>query len=183
MSFFSKPAVTPLTILASRARMVPDMALACFDSFVALTSSLPPSCSTEIPETRKCRSVPRGPLTDTSEGVRTTSTFAGTGTGFLPTRDIFISLRYDTQYFTTYSAGPCLALGHHPLRRRDNCNSEAIHDLRKFILRLVNAQTGAADTLDFFNYRSSGIILQADIQYRLAICLANQEIFYVPFIF
>ena len=88
MSFRSKPFDTPVTMLATSARTVPDIARAWRE----LPSAL--HCRTSVPLSMPTFGsigraiVPSGPFTEICVGEMVTSTPFGTGIGFLAMRDM-----------------------------------------------------------------------------------------------
>src|ERR1700690_1964981 len=165
-SFFSKPLLPPWIMLASRARMVPDMALAWMLPLVGAQVSVSPSLSTRTSALGFCVRLPSGPLTVIT-APRVTSTPLGNWIGFLPTRDISCSLGDDAQHFAAHAVGTGLAIGHPPLGGGDNCHSQAVHYPWKIVGAAIDAQAGLADALDLFDYRAPGIVLELDLQLRL----------------
>ena len=85
---FSNPLVTPVTMLATSARIVPDMALAWFELPSALNTMFSPSFSTPTLGSAGRAMAPSGPFTAMLPPARFTSTPLGTGTGYLAIRDM-----------------------------------------------------------------------------------------------
>ncbi len=75
-------------MLATRLRIVPDMALACLLSSLAAKVTLSPSRFTTTLEEIDCFSVPSGPFTVSSAVPTVTSTLSGITTGYLAIRDM-----------------------------------------------------------------------------------------------
>src|SRR6478735_5820962 len=99
-------------MLATSARMVPDMASAWFELPSALNSSCSPSFFT--------------------------STSLGSGTGYFAIRDMAVSIRCgcaassgdDAEDFAAHAVGAGLAVGHHAARGRQDRDAEPVHDAR-----------------------------------------------------
>src|SRR5262245_33197163 len=105
-------------MFATSARSVPCMGFIV--SLAALQTSVSPERSIESSSPYERESVPSGPLTVICPGASVTSTFAGSGMGWLPMRDI---LRYlesgdDAEHFAAHAGGARFAVGHHAMRRR-----------------------------------------------------------------
>src|SRR5450755_2961324 len=180
-SFFSYPSVTPLTMFATSARKVPCIALA--SALAAVNTSVSPSFSTVIAVPNWRDSVPSGPLTEISPGPTFTSTFGGNLIGLLPMRDMFFSpSRDDAQHFAADAGGARLAIGHNPVRRRDDGDTQSVHHARDIVLALVNAQTRLRYALDFFDHRPAGVVLQRDLQLRLGFVAHDGETFDVALV-
>src|SRR5205814_1293179 len=149
VSFFSKPLLTPLTMLATRARIVPDIASASTLSLAGVNISLPPSLFTTTSALIGRTSVPSEPLTLIWSSLICTSTPCGTAIGIFPTRDISFSPLGDVAEDFAADAGlACLAVGHHALGRRDDGHTQTVHHVRDVVAALVDAKTRAAHTLD-----------------------------------
>src|SRR5262245_33526865 len=85
-SVLLNPVVTPCTMFAMCARMVPNAGLRVSSSALTLTSA--PSTVTDVPVSTRCLSSAFAPFTRTTPSATVTVTPAGIGTGFLPTRDM-----------------------------------------------------------------------------------------------
>src|SRR3989338_311373 len=107
-------------MFASNARIVPDIAFACMESFCALHNRLSPSRTTLTSPDKACFKVPIGPFIEISPVASATSTPLGTTTGFLATLDMITSLRDDAQHFTTTTIGARFAGGHQTFGCRHN---------------------------------------------------------------
>src|SRR5512134_1506057 len=126
---FSKPLVTPVTMLATSARIVPDIALAWLELPSAFSLSDSPSFSMPTFGSIGRATVPSGPLTEISVGEIFTSTPLGTGMGLFAMRDMAGSLRDDAEHFAADAGGARLAVGHHAARGGDDRHAQAVHDL------------------------------------------------------
>src|SRR5665647_2718434 len=162
-------------MFASNARIVPDIASACVESFCVLHNRLSPSRTTLTSPDKACLRVPNGPFTEISFAANATSTPLGTTTGFLATLDMLTSLRDYAQHFTTNTIGARFAVGHQTFGSRHDGNTQAIHNLGNIIGTLVNTQSGTADALNLFDYRTTTVIFQADFQ-RIFAALARNNI-------
>src|SRR5688572_15957363 len=124
---FSKPLVTAVTMLATSARMVPDMALAWRELPSALHSSVSPLFSTATLGSAARAMVPSGPLTEICPAATLTSTPLGTGMGNFAMRDMatvsigcgcWASSGDDAEDFAADAVGAGLAVGHYAARGR-----------------------------------------------------------------
>src|SRR5512141_3494655 len=100
-------------MLATSARIVPDIALAWFELPSALHFSVSPSFSMPTFGAIGRTIVPSGPFTEICTGVMFTSTPLGTGLGFFAMRDMAGSSGDDAEHFAADAGGPRLAVGHH----------------------------------------------------------------------
>src|SRR5476651_2656137 len=111
-------------MLASSARVVPDIASAACDPPTAATRNWLSTFSTVTCPDKPRLSVPSGPLIEISLLASCTSTFFGRSTGALPILDIAIprwqSLCNDAENFTADAESARLAVGHDALRGRHN---------------------------------------------------------------
>src|SRR6185436_17659521 len=181
-SFFSQPLVTPVTILATSARIVPDMASAWFELPSALHLSVSPSFSMPTFGSIGRATVPSGPLMEISTGEIFTSTPLGTGMGFFAMRDMAGSLRDDADDFAADAGGARLAVGHHATGGRNDRHAQAVHDVGQAVAVLVDAQPGLGNALQALDDRPAGVILQADAQHLLRAVLAHREVFDVTLV-
>src|SRR6266496_106882 len=183
VSFFSKPAVTPLTMFATSARSVPCIGLAA--SFAALHTSVSPlfSIDRSLPYVRV--SEPSGPFIVIAPGASVTSAFAGSGMGWLPMRDIAVSCSRsgdDAKNFAPDTGGARLAVGHHAARRRDDRDAEPVHHPRNVVLALVDAQPRLRHALDPFDHRPAGVVLERDLEHGLHFVSRDLEAVDVAFV-
>src|SRR5688572_1749171 len=149
-------------MLASRARSVPDMALAWRELPSALHSSWSPSFSTATFGSAGRAMLPSGPLTEICPAARFTSTPFGTATGYFAMRDMAAPLCHDAKHFAAHAVGARLAVGHHAARGRKDRHAEAVHDARNVVAPLVDTQSGLRDALQPLDHRAPGVVLQAD---------------------
>src|ERR1700712_824902 len=168
VSFFSKPLLTPLTMLLTRARIVPLMALASMLSFAGAKDRTAPSLRISTSALAWRNRVPLAPLTVIWSVEIDTSTPCGTVIGIFPTRDIArISLGDVAKDFATDTGSAGLAVGHHALGRGDDRHAEAVHDGRDGITAAIDAQAGTAHALDAFDDGTTCVVLQRDLEFRL----------------
>src|SRR5665647_435896 len=171
-------------MFASNARIVPDIASACVESFCVLHNRLSPSRTTLTSPDKACLRVPNGPFTEISFAANATSTPLGTTTGFLATLDMLTSLRDYAQHFTTNTIGARFAVGHQTLGSRHDGDAQAVHHLGYVIGTFVNTQSGTADALDLFDHRTAAVILQADFQRGFAAVAGRDiEAVHITFVF
>src|SRR5882724_1111329 len=118
-------------MLATSARMVPDMASAWLELPSALHTSCSPSFSTATLGSAARAMVPSGPLIEIWPAATLTSTPLGSAIGYLAMRDMGVrSSGHDAEDFAADAVGARLAVGHHAARGRQDRHAEAIHDLR-----------------------------------------------------
>src|SRR5262249_48298883 len=84
-------------------------------------------------------------------------------------------LRDDADHFATYPGGARLAVGHHALRSGHDGDTETVHDSRQVVAPLVHAQAGRGDAFDLLDHWLAGVVLQPDLELRLAFLLTNRE--------
>src|SRR5690554_5302521 len=140
LSLRSKPALTPVTMLLTSARMVPDIALASRVSLATLKVSSPSSRRMSTFGFSVWVKVPKGPLTVICSASIVVCTLLGTTTGYFAMRDISVfSLGHVAQYFAAHAIGARFAIGHDPTRRGDNRNTQTVHDGGDGFAATVNA--------------------------------------------
>src|SRR5262245_51542970 len=168
-------------MLATSARMVPDMALAWFELPSALKTMFSPSFFTSTFGSAARAMVPSGPFTEICPPASVSSTPFGSGTGYLAMRDMVPPLRHDAKDFAADAVGARLAVGHHAARGRQDRHAEAVHDLRDVVPALVHAQAGLRDALEALDHRTPGVVLERDAQFlaRAGVgrLLAQREVF------
>src|SRR5215831_3463449 len=165
-------------MFAVSARSVPDMAFASSDSPTASNVRLSPSFAIFTSPRRRCDSVPRGPLMESASAASVASTPLGSVTGYFAMRDMAgrSSVSGDNaQHFATDPGGARLAVGHHALGGGDDGDAQPVHDLRKVVAPLVHAKPRSGDALDLFDHRLAGVVLQPDLELRLAFLVAHGE--------
>src|SRR5574337_518861 len=180
VSFFSKPLLTPVTMFASSARIVPLIAFAAWLSSAGASFRLAPSRSIVTNACTARASVPLVPLTVICSAVTSTSTPAGTVIGIFPMRDIVFSPRRArsgdvAQHFAADTRGARLAVGHNALGRGHDRHAEAVLHLRNRVAALVDAQPRAADALDALDHRPAGVVLERDLEFGLRTLAPDRE--------
>src|SRR4249920_1864009 len=156
------------------ARIVPNAGLRTTRS--ELTTASPSWIATRVPA-RMCElSSPFGPLTRTRSPTSTV-TPEGITTGFLPTRDMSIPLP-DLAHELAAEAGVAgLAVGHEPLRRRQQGGTQPAHDARDLVARDIHAASRRAHALEpGDDRRLVGGVLEIDPQHALAPIVDDLEI-------
>src|SRR5438067_490279 len=127
---FSKPLVTPSTMLAIRLRVRPCRARFWRSSSGRVTrmTLAAVSYSTLMLRCGRTLSLPSGPSTRTSPSSRATLTLAGTGTGCLPIRDIFrpLTLPNRAEELAAQPLGAGLAVAHDALARAQDADAQAV---------------------------------------------------------
>src|SRR5260221_512549 len=149
-------------MLATSARMVPDIALAWFELPSALNTICSPSCFTATFGSVGRAMVPSGPFTEMLPLARVRSTPFGSGIGYLAMRDMALSLSDDAEHFAADTVGAGLAIGHHAARGREDRHAQPVHHARDVIPALVDAQPRLRDALDALDHRPAGVVLEAD---------------------
>src|SRR5690349_1342273 len=163
-------------MLATSARMVPDIALAWLELPSALHFSSSPSFSMPTFGSIERAMLPSGPLTEIWVGVMVTSTPFGSGMGFLAIRDMALSSGDDADHFAADTGGARLAITHDALRGRDDRDTQAVHHARQVVAPLVDAQARLGDALQALDHGLAGVVAQADAQLLLAVGLAHREV-------
>src|SRR5688572_12056363 len=163
-------------MLATVARRVPDMAFAALLSSAAAKVTWLFSTFTTTWRSIGCESVPSGPLTVRLPLSKVTWTLSGTATGYLAMRDMC-----SAPYTTTQSTSPPTpvsraTVGHHAPGGGDDRNAQPVHHARDVVAALVDAKTRARDALDLLDHRLAGVVLEADLDHRLAVVLAHGEV-------
>src|SRR5438105_6722383 len=173
---FSKPLVTPSTMLATSARIVPDIALAWFELPSALKRTWSPSFFTSTLGSAARAMLPRGPLLAICPPATFTSTPFGRGTGYFAILDIALSSGDDAEHFAAKAVGARLAIGHDAARGRDDRDAQPVHDARDVVAALVDAQAGLRDPFQALDHRPAGVVLEPDGELLLRAVFAQREI-------
>src|SRR5687767_5060309 len=113
-------------MLATSARMVPDMALAWRELPSALHTSWSPSFFTSTFGSAGRAMVPSGPFTEMLPAAMLMSTPFGTAIGYLAMRDMSASGN-DAEHFAAHAVGARLAVGHDPARGGEHRHAQAVH--------------------------------------------------------
>src|SRR5262249_33419011 len=175
-------------MLATSARMVPDMASAWFESPSALMTSCSPSFFTSTFGSDERAMVPSGPFTEMLPLARFTSTPLGSGTGYLAILDMAVSigcgcgasLGDDAEDFTADAVGARLAVGHHAARGGEDRHAQAVHDARDVVAPLVHAQPGLRHPLQALDHRLAGVVLERDGELLVAAAVFASRAAFVP---
>src|SRR6478752_7150691 len=163
-SCFSKPLVTPSTMLAIRLRVRPCSARCSPRSVGRAIVTSPSACSTFMSVERLWLSSPFGPLTATWPGAISTVTASGREIGFLP---ILLIARSSSPDVGDDLAADALFLrlvsGHHSARGADDRGAcSAGHPRHVFVVD-VAAPPGPGDPLQAGDDRPSVLrVLEAD---------------------
>src|SRR5512145_2130447 len=155
VSLRSKPLATPVTMFATRARMVPDMALAWFELPSALNTICSPSFFTSTLGSAARAIVPRGPLIEIWPEATLNSTPFGTATGYLAIRDMVSISGNDAQDLAADAVGARLAVGHDAARGGEDGDAQAVHDARNVVAAPVHAQPRLGHALEALDHGAS----------------------------
>src|SRR5688500_2782789 len=147
-SSFLKPSVTPLTALATRLRASPWNLRSSPSSRSSDATSDPLSCAKTMPGGTACRILPFGPWTSTASPAIFTVTPFGIGIGFLPIRDMLLSLPNVAEHFAADARLAGRAAGHHAARGRQDAGAEAAEHRRHVLDAEIHAPAGPADALE-----------------------------------
>ncbi|SOR30321.1 protein of unknown function [Methylorubrum extorquens] len=95
----------------------------------------------------------------------------GTGTGFLPTRDMSLSSGSEhlAEHFTADVTLARNVIGHDALRGRDDGDAEAIGDARQLANGRVDTAAGLRHPLDLPDDRATVVVLEFDLELRAAV--------------
>jgi hypothetical protein len=154
-------------MLFTKARVVPDKAADSTVSSLRSTLMTPSAWLKPIQEFKVWFRVPNGPL---YRNIQTANRYFSTfwyWYGDFPTLDIVLSLGDVANNFATHASSARFAIGHHTLRRRNNCYSQTIHDFRNIVTAFIDPQSRRRYALNAFNNGTASVILQLDMQYRL----------------
>src|ERR1700709_2697496 len=147
-------------MFATRARIVPDIAFASRLSSAGAKLSVPLSFATVTSGLAACVTVPSGPFTVMTSPLRATSAPCGSVIGLLPTRDMFLllfGLGDVAEDFAADAGLARLAVGHHTLGRRYDCNSETVHHDRNVVATAVHAQTRLRHAFYALDHRTARV--------------------------
>src|SRR5690606_22373886 len=84
-------------------------------------------------------------------------------------RHAYPPLEHGAEHFTADTGSACSAISHHTFVGGDDGNAQTAANFRQLIDRLVLAQAGTADALDFLDDRTAFEVLQLDGQLRLGV--------------
>src|SRR6056297_2653464 len=129
-SFFSKPSVTPTTMLLTSARIVPAMAVVPF--VAGANFSVPSSFDSSTVGCRFICSSPLGPLTLTVWPSWLNWTAFGSSIGLLAILDISVSPSGDSaEHFAAVAFLARANIGNHAFRRTDDSHTETVLHARQ----------------------------------------------------
>src|SRR5690625_3840938 len=97
-------------------------------------------------------------------------------------RDIKPPLGDVAEDFASDTSGTCLAIGHHTVRGRDDCHTQAIHDLWQFNAALVYTQTRACYTVAALDDGTARVVFQIAFQQWFFIAI-DTETLDIAFVF
>src|SRR3979490_1829916 len=117
-------------MLATSVRVRPCSALCCASSDGRFTRTGPSPSVSSMSGCRERLISPFGPLTVILCPSICTVTPLGSGTGFLPMRDIARLLPHHREQFAAHPGGARFAVGHESLRRAQDRHAEAVLDAR-----------------------------------------------------
>src|SRR4051812_384699 len=140
-------------MLATSARMVPDMALACRELPSALHCSSSPAFSTATFGSAGRAMGPSGAFSEMLPPAMLISTPLGNGIGYLAMRDMVCFLGDYAEHFAADAVGARLAIGHHAARGREDRHAKAVHYPRNVVATLVHAQARFRDALEALDDR------------------------------
>src|SRR5690349_156056 len=164
-------------MLATVARRVPGIALEALLSSAAANVTFAPSILTTTWRSIGCLSVPSGPFTVSSPLSRVTCTLSGTATGYLAIRDMFSSsLHHDAEDFAAHAGFARATVGHHAPGGGDDRHAQPVHHARDVVAAFVDAKPRARDALELLDHRLAGVVLEADLDDRLAVGAAHREV-------
>src|SRR5215468_557382 len=125
--------------------------------------------------TTYCRA-PFGPFIFTVWPSMLAVTPDGTGTAFLPIRDMTVPLEHRTEDLAAHIGVAGGMVRHHALGGRDDCDAEAVVDARQFPHRRIDAAPGLGDPLDDANDRRAVEILELDLELSAAVAVLHRGI-------
>src|SRR5712692_9566226 len=162
-----KPAATPVTMLLTRARVVPHIARARFDSsFGAIVTA--PSAIVAVTSLLTAReSVPSAPLAVRIWPARSTATPSGIATGCLPIRDIVLfpyASEHSAQDLAADLGGAGLVVRHDPARGRQDRYAEPVIDPRQLKELRINPPPRLRHARNLANHRFAVDIFQLDLE-------------------
>src|SRR6478672_1256922 len=159
-------------MLARIARRVP--AIGTSIGSLADSTAWPSSTLTSTPAGLAIDSVPFGPLTLTESAWMFSSMPFARATGFLATRDMFVTpLGHEAQDLAADALLARLRVGHDALRGGNDGDAEATQDLGQRVLAAVLAQAGARHAVQALDDRLALEILQHDLELGLGAVLGH----------
>src|SRR6267143_6776913 len=151
-------------MLAMSVRVRPCSALCCASSEGRFTTTVPSSSARIMSGCSERLISPFGPLTVILCPSICAVTPLGSGTGFLPIRDIARLLPHHREHFAAHPGGARFAVGHESLRRAQDRHAEAVFDARDLARLHVAPQSGRGHTLQLADDRRVVVILQVEAQ-------------------
>src|SRR5712675_1936768 len=151
-------------MLATSVRVSPCSALCCASSEGRFTTTVPSSSARIMSSCSERVISPFGPLTVILCPSICTVTPWGSGTGFLPIRDIARLLPDHREHFTTHPGGARFAIGHEALRRAENRHAEAVLDARDLARLDVAPEPGRRHAVQLADHGRVVVILQVEPQ-------------------
>src|SRR5919112_5341916 len=133
LSSLRKPSVTPVTRFSTMERDIPHCWRARFDAPRGVTVTAPLSCAMVTSSVALKDSVPFGPFTAMVWPSIVALTPDGSGTGFLPIRDMEASSEHGAEHFAANVGGACMRIGHHAPGGRDDGDAETLAHLRQVL--------------------------------------------------
>src|SRR5690606_10063590 len=170
---FSKPVVTPTTMLSTRVRDRPHMARARWVSARGLSDSSSPSCLTSISSATVQVRSPLGPFTETVWPSSVSVTPFGIAMVFLPIRDISVDPAED---FAAHLGLAGRGVRHDALGRGEDRDAEAVLDRLQVGDRRIDAAARLGHARDLGDDRLAVEILQLDLELREFAGVLNQRI-------
>src|SRR5687767_15196265 len=140
-------------MLATRVRVSPCSARCFGSSDGRWTVMFPSSSAIAISGCRRRSSSPRGPFTFTVCPSTVAVTFFGTGTGFLPIRDIDPLLPDHGEQLAAGARLTSLTVGHQPLRGAEDRHAEPVPNARDLAHAHVAAEPRGGHALQLANDR------------------------------
>src|SRR5512135_2292285 len=164
-------------MLATRVRDRPCSALCLAVSVGRSTTTVPPSTFTASSGWSRRVSSPFGPLTVTVCPDAVAETPAGRGTGFLPMRDMAAPLPDHRQELAAEVRLARLAIGHQPLRRREDGHAQAVAHAGDLPHAHVTPQPRRRDPPQLADDRLVAlVVLQVQAQQAVAAVVQDLEV-------
>src|SRR5882724_7081052 len=158
-------------MLLTNARVVPQRVRARLVSLFGFTQTLPSSRVVRISLLTTSLSVPSLPLAVTVWPAMSTLTPLGTGTGFLPIRDISHPnyansrrLEYAAENFTADIGGARLVVRHDATRRRQDGDAETVVNTRQVGDLGIDPSTRLGDARDLADDRLAIDVFELDLE-------------------
>src|SRR6185437_13513391 len=162
------PWVTPTTRLFTSVRLMPHMAAARSMSLCGVTAMPSAPTRTSTSGTSVTLSSPLGPFTETVWPLTEAVTPFGSGTGFLPIRDMACSLEHLAEDFAADIGLTGVAVGHHALGRGDDRHAETLAMRLQILHRGVDPAARRRYALQFADHGLAFMIFEFDLDLALA---------------